>query len=704
MPEIASQQKPPSSIQQWLSRHATILAVCLLVVVAATLRLYRLNDRGLWMDEIFTAVFAAPDKTLAEVAAGPLHSPLPTPPLWFWITHLFMWLFGSSDVVTRLPSVIAGSLGVLAIYKVGATLFDRDVGLVSALLLTLSPVHLYYSREARFYAALVLFSLLTFYYLHQAITTAEEKWWLGFALATLVNLYIHLAAFFVLAAEIVYVGLSLAHHFHTTHRKLPEPHCSPGESTPRPAPSRIYQFFLLALLFVGLCYLPMAPYLLTGVRGGRGLGGGAEAMQELNLSPAYFVGMFVYFGAGSGIPFALYVGTALWGLASVIRSHTRQVVLFLLVICLPYLLVLIVQPRHWFMYKYVIAILPVYLLAVALGITHVAQAMAQTISQAIPGRLWTRPRKAPDPRAGVDRPTSSAHHPRRAHVYLLSVVAWVLVFSLVTLPSLRRVYSQHADRWQRIGQLLNYNAQPQDVVAVMPLEILTMSAREILGHYGPSAEISMVTVATVAQMQALLETHRRVWVVKDWSVDLERAAEAMAWLDAQPHVKLMFRDADEDADVFYLGQAQTQLALLEEVQRFPVLTAEVYASVAEAYYALEMRQEAIAAYKQTIALDPSQANWHYLLALRYDEWGEPDAALAEYQAAIGLQSEVPDFHAALGAFYARNDLAEPAIDAYQTAIRLYLDQHRGAGHSYYVLLWRSAIRTLEASMGGRGGD
>jgi tetratricopeptide (TPR) repeat protein len=480
-----------------------------------------------------------------------------------------------------------------------------------------------------------------------------------------------------------------------------------------------YRFVLLTIFIVALCYLPMTPYLLTGVRGGRGLGRGAEAMQDLNLSPGYFFGMFEYFGAGSGIPFALYVGTAVWGLMSVIRTHTRQVVLFLLVICVPYLIVLIIQPKHWFMYKYVIAILPVYLIAIALGITHVAQATAQTVSQARLGKPWMRHEKtwfqsprisraatrtSPNSQSGAEKAVLSARNSGRANLHLLSVAVLVLTFSVVTLPALRRVYSHHADRWQRIGQLLSYSARPDDVVAVLPLEILTMSAQEIVGYYGPSEEISTVTIETVAQMQALLEAHRRVWVVKDWSVDLGLVGEVVAWLEKQPHVILTFRDADEEADVFYLGQAQTQRALLDDVQRFPFLTSEIHVSVAEAYNALEMRDESIAAYGRAIALEPDQGDWHYVLALRYDEWGDPDAALAEYQAAIGLRPEVPDFHAALGAFYARNGLAEPAIAAYREAIRLYLDIYRDADNSYYVLLWRNAIRTLEASKEDMGGE
>ena len=68
-------------------RSHTLLFLILLLILAAGLRFYQLNVNGLWVDEIFTALIASPDKTLAEVISAALDTPLPTPPLWFIISH-----------------------------------------------------------------------------------------------------------------------------------------------------------------------------------------------------------------------------------------------------------------------------------------------------------------------------------------------------------------------------------------------------------------------------------------------------------------------------------------------------------------------------------------------------------------------------------------------------------------------------------------
>ncbi len=175
----------------WLARHATALALIALTVLALALRLYRLTAQSLWTDEIFTALFSAPYKTLAEVSAAALSTPLPTPPLWFWLNHSFQELLGAHDAVVRLPSVLLGVLGVPAMFLTARTLFDRSSALIAAAMLALSPIHIFVSQEARYYAAIVFLSLLSLYFLHQGIHRPEKRWWVGFTIVTLLSTAVH---------------------------------------------------------------------------------------------------------------------------------------------------------------------------------------------------------------------------------------------------------------------------------------------------------------------------------------------------------------------------------------------------------------------------------------------------------------------------------------------------------------------------------
>ncbi len=646
-----------------------LLHLFLLVAVllsGTALRLHQLGASGLWVDEIFTARFAAPANTLAEVAEGPLNSPLPTPPLWFWITHVGLRLFGNSDFTVRVPSAFFGILGIAAIYKLGAALFgDRRVGLVAACLLALSPTHVHYAREARFYTIVPFLGMLSIYFLHRGLRNATAspggtpppsreaaRPWIAFTLVTLINLYIHLTAFLILAAQGIYVaGRGLYARIDRSSRKKPQPMVATVLRPP-------YGPFLACLLILTLCYAPMVPHVLAGIRGERGLGGGREAMERMNLTPAYILGMFSFFGAGTGVPLALYGSAALWGIANTWRKYGRHWALFALMIGLPYALILILQPKHWFAYKYVITVLPLYVLAIAVGL----RALAQSLTEAVPVSIAA------------------------------ALTASTLGYGALTLPALHDVYQPRpgAERWQILAHILEADVAQEDTVAFLPLTIATMSPGDIVAHYDPEA-LGFTTVQTVAEVEHLLARHHRVWIIQDRSTDLTLAEEILSWLETQAAVHFALPGP---LVLHYLGAEETAPTLLAEAQALPYLNAPMVASIASTQCALEMREECTAAFEQATALDPENGQWPYRLALHYDEWGDFEAAKSAYLQAIALSPQEPRYHAALGAFYARNDRGDAAILAYDEAIRLYRSAHPNIEDDYYLNIWRNAVAML----------
>jgi mannosyltransferase len=535
LPERLLPSRPPGVWRR--SSNWIFIALLLITALAAALRLYRLDAKGLWVDEIFTAVFASADNDLAAVARGPLSSPVPTPPLWFLITHVFVKALGSSDAVVRLPSVIAGVLGIWAVYKVGEALFDRTIGLISAFLLAVSPAHLHFSQEARFYAGIVLFSLLTVYFLHRGVNSGEKKWWIGFTIATLANICTHLTAFLVLAVEILYACLLLVHHLVAAKETV--------------GGRRLSETFALSLLIslvvITVCYAPMAPHIIRGIQGSRGLGN-PDQIQGLDLSAGYFLSLLGSFGAGSGVALSLYVAAFLWGLINAIHKQRRQALLILLWTIVPFAVVLLLRPKHWFAAKYVIFILPLYLMTVSVGIARVARSIVLFLSQ------WN-----------VLRP------PRRLRT--LSLVALVVIYGLVSVSGLDDAYAWQSDRWKSIGQLLTSNVQAQDAVVPLPLTLLTLPVEDIMAYYGPKLEEAhVIVVDNPSQMEDVLANHRRVWIVIDRRTDFSKSNEVLEWLELQPHVELSIGDGTK---VLYIGKDQTQLTLWEEAKRFTNLGLEV---------------------------------------------------------------------------------------------------------------------------------
>ena len=109
----------------------------IIAAIALFLYSYQLGTESFWIDEILSV----------DSAQGPLNL---NRPLYFILLRGWMQ-FGQSDLWLRIPSMLFG-LGCIALtYRLGSRLVSRKGGLISALLLTLSPLAINHSQEVRFY-------------------------------------------------------------------------------------------------------------------------------------------------------------------------------------------------------------------------------------------------------------------------------------------------------------------------------------------------------------------------------------------------------------------------------------------------------------------------------------------------------------------------------------------------------------------------
>ena len=222
----------------------TVLLLLAIAMLALGLRLYRLDNQSLWYDEGFSVYLARMDldeitsRTAADIQ----------PPLYYYLLHGWILLFGDSEWALRALSVLFGVLTVPVIYGVARLLFrSRAAGLLAALLVAVSPLHLWYGQEARMYTLLTWLCLLASLLLLLAMTT-RRAWvnallWVAYTAATVAALYTHYFALFVLAAQAVYVLVVLtAQGFR---------------------PLRLLVGSLASGVAILLFYLPWLPYLYT---------------------------------------------------------------------------------------------------------------------------------------------------------------------------------------------------------------------------------------------------------------------------------------------------------------------------------------------------------------------------------------------------------------------------------------------------------
>ncbi len=138
----------------------TQIILLLIILVGLFLRIYALSSDSLWNDEIGSIKISKLE--LFQIAGR--YDVETNPRIYYIILHYWINLFGDSEFSVRFPSAIFGLFAILMMYKVGTLIFDREVGVLSSLILALSTFHITYSQEARMYSLMVLLTLLSIYF------------------------------------------------------------------------------------------------------------------------------------------------------------------------------------------------------------------------------------------------------------------------------------------------------------------------------------------------------------------------------------------------------------------------------------------------------------------------------------------------------------------------------------------------------------
>lgn len=177
--------------------------ILLVLILAAVLRLIYLNQ-SLWLDEAINVMYARSVDFwwfVTKYPVGDFH-----PPGWFALLWVWGNLFGFSESVVRLPSVILGIATVGLTYLLGKEMFSKKVGLLAATILALAPLHIYYSQEARMYVLAAFSVTLSFYFLNRVLL--KKRWaGLGFMISLILIMYSDYLAYLIIPAQLIYLHL-----------------------------------------------------------------------------------------------------------------------------------------------------------------------------------------------------------------------------------------------------------------------------------------------------------------------------------------------------------------------------------------------------------------------------------------------------------------------------------------------------------------
>ena len=355
-----TQENASASLVSRAAQHtASDLGLALAVLGGGVLRFVGLARESIWLDEATSIIIARMDlASLVAWAAGDIH-----PPLYYLILHFWL-LLGDSEFVVRSLSAVLGVVTIAVAYALGEELFGPRAGLLSALLLALSPLHIWYSQEARMYALVTTLNLLASFCLLLALRRRQTHYWLGYVLCSVLALYTHYFALFGLLFQNLFALYWLVNKR-----------------------SSLWSKWLLAQLAVVLLFLPWLPILYHQVT----TGGGGWVERSIGRPTLYaLVDTWLYFSIGLDsqlypgwlrrVAYLLYGICTLAAVLSMFRlgrhetgahseSNLEGEVFCLALAGFPILSVwLVSQIKPMYSVRYLLLFLPYYCILVAKGI------------------------------------------------------------------------------------------------------------------------------------------------------------------------------------------------------------------------------------------------------------------------------------------------------------------------------------------------
>lgn len=183
-----------------------------IILLGAFLRFYGIENESFWSDEMGTVLVTnqAPSEVIHDIYTTTRHAPQyletgGTPPLYYVLANYWTKLVGLSEARLRALSALFGILSIYLIFLVGRLIFDYKVGLISAFILSINYIHIDYSQEARTYGLNILLTLLSVYFLAEALKNKKPLYWVGHSISSAALVYTHYFGVFVLIFEYMFM-------------------------------------------------------------------------------------------------------------------------------------------------------------------------------------------------------------------------------------------------------------------------------------------------------------------------------------------------------------------------------------------------------------------------------------------------------------------------------------------------------------------
>jgi 4-amino-4-deoxy-L-arabinose transferase-like glycosyltransferase len=345
---------------------AYAIALAAMVVAGAVLRFSFLAAKSIWLDEAMSA------HQVSQLSSVFLRAEMP---IYHLILYCWVLIAGNSEAMLRTPSVFFAVATIPLIAELGTELSDRATGLLSALLLTVHETAIQHAQTARGYALLMMLVTLSSLFFVRSVKRGTLANCTGYVVSGTSVIYAHLFGILILPAQCASVFLF-----------------RPGR--------RIANRVIVSALAIGVLSVPAFALAIRAYQGQDDwipsisrwaftqlfyiLSGASRDIIPGSAAVAFSL-MGFRFGLSSLLLWSYLAAIAL-AMAYPGRESIGAKLYLLLSIVTPICLTIIVSHfKHLFVIRYLLVVLPFFVVAAAMGIRQIpwrsaAVAVAAAIS------------------------------------------------------------------------------------------------------------------------------------------------------------------------------------------------------------------------------------------------------------------------------------------------------------------------------------
>ena len=355
------------AIRKFFNPTRLVYAITLL---GAALRFYQLGYFSLWDGEIFTLFISQKELPLLLSALRDFGA---HPPMWFLVTRAFD-AFGWNEWMLRAPAAFVGILAIPAMYVAGKRAAGTTVGLIAALLFACAPLAVLYAQLGRMYSIIYPLTALILYAMTRALQSKQWRWWFALSAFSALIVYNQYLSLLAVGSAYLMAGLILLWQAWRSVRPF-----RAGEFA-----RAFFRFTARMWASFGAFLILLAPLLPLMSKNffQRQLGREATTIFDpVTVNADFLRALFLDL---AGNPWLLALGGFFIVAGIVLSLRKRDVRSLLLAVTwfgLVFAVVTIIHPRR-FPSRYVLHLLPVYILLIAHGIVLTGEWLSSFVARA----------------------------------------------------------------------------------------------------------------------------------------------------------------------------------------------------------------------------------------------------------------------------------------------------------------------------------